>query len=66
MAKRDYYEVLGVNRDASDDDIKKSYRKLAKEHHPDRVAGLSEAEQAHAEERSKAINRAYAQLVGKA
>jgi molecular chaperone DnaJ len=29
MAKRDYYEVLGINRDASDDDIKKSYRKLA-------------------------------------
>jgi len=35
-AKRDYYSILGVNRDASDEDIKKSYRKLAMKHHPDR------------------------------
>ena len=43
--KRDYYEVLGVGRDAGPDEIKKAYRRLALEHHPDRNKGDKEAEQ---------------------
>ena len=38
MAKRDYYEVLGIDKKADDKAIKRAYRKLAKKYHPDRVA----------------------------
>jgi molecular chaperone DnaJ len=54
MAKRDYYTVLGVNRDASDEDIKKSYRKLAMKFHPDR-----NTDDKGAEEKFKEAKEAY-------
>lgn len=57
MSKKDYYQTLGVSRDATDADLKKAFRRLAKEHHPDRNPG-----DPHAEERFKEINEAYAVL----
>ena len=59
MAKRDYYEVLGVAKNASEDDIKKAYRKLAMKYHPDRNQG-DEAKKA--EERFKEAKEAYEML----
>ena len=59
MAKRDYYEVLGVPKNASDEDIKKAYRKHAMKHHPDRNQGDSAKK---AEERFKECKEAYEML----
>ena len=60
MAKRDYYEVLGVSKNASDDEIKKAYRKLAVKYHPDRNPGDKEAEA-----KLKEINEAHEVLSDK-
>lgn len=58
-AKRDYYEILGVSKDASEADIKKSYRKLAMKYHPDR------SKEPGASEKFKEISEAYAVLSDK-
>ncbi|TGX79859.1 molecular chaperone DnaJ [Palleniella muris] len=62
MAKRDYYEVLGVGKQASADEIKKAYKKLAIKYHPDRQAGKSEAEKKDAEDKFKEAAEAYSVL----
>lgn len=54
LAKRDYYEVLGLDRNASDEDIKKAYRRLAKKYHPDLNPDNKEAEA-----KFKEVNEAY-------
>ena len=57
VAKRDYYEILGVPRSASQADVKKAFRKLARAHHPDRNPGDTAAEK-----RFKDVNEANAVL----
>jgi molecular chaperone DnaJ len=60
VSKRDFYETLGVERNASDEDLKKAYRKLARQYHPDLQNGEQQKKQA--EEKFKEINEAYEHL----
>ena len=60
MDKRDYYETLNISRDAGDDEIKRAYRKLAMQYHPDHTKGDK-----NAEEKFKKISEAYAVLSDK-
>jgi len=56
MAEKNYYNILGISKSASEEEIKKAYKKLAKEHHPDVV---NKDDKAQAEKRFKEINEAY-------
>ena len=59
---KDYYDVLGVSRDASQDDIKKAYKKIMLKYHPDRIGNKSDKEKKEAEEIVKSANEAYETL----
>lgn len=56
---KDPYRVLGIDSAATDDEVKKAYRRMAMKYHPDRVAGMSEEMQRNAAEQMKEINQAY-------
>ena len=60
MARLDYYRILGVSREASDEDVKKAYRRLVFQHHPDR-----NPDSVHAEDKIREINAAY-EVIGDA
>lgn len=60
--KSKYYTILGVSKNASQDEIKKAYHKLAKEHHPDKFVNSSDSEKKYHENKMKEINDAYENL----
>lgn len=62
MPGKNYYQILGVERTASDEDLKKAYRNLSKKYHPDLHNGKTDAEKKEAEEKFKEISEAYSIL----
>merc|ERR1712001_171368 len=60
--RKDYYKILGVDRSANDEEIKKAYRKRALVHHPDRHSGASEDEKKEHEKKFKEVGEAYGVL----
>lgn len=65
MANKDYYSILGVSKDADDETLKKAYRKLAVQYHPDKQVDKTDKEKKEAEEKFKDINEAYQVLSDK-
>ena len=59
---KDPYKVLGISKEATDDEVKKAYRRMAMTYHPARVAGMGEEMQRNAAEQMKEINEAYEQI----
>ena len=57
--KKNYYDILGVDKKASADEIKSAYRKLAMKYHPDKVANAGEEVRKQATEKFRGINEAY-------
>lgn len=60
--RKDYYKILGIDRNANEEDIKKAYKKRALEHHPDRHVGASEEEKSEQEKKFKEVGEAYGVL----
>lgn len=60
--RKDYYKILGIDKNASDDEIKKAYRKRALVHHPDRHASATDEEKREQEKKFKEVGEAYAIL----
>ena len=59
MPKKDYYDILGINKKATPEEIKKAYRTLAMKYHPDKVSHLGEDFQKAAHEKFQSVNKAY-------
>lgn len=57
--KDEHYRTLGIDRDASDAEVERAFRRLIAQYHPDRISGAAPELQARAEERASAINAAY-------
>ena len=58
----DYYSVLGITRDATDEEVRKAYKSMAVKHHPDKVSYLGEEAQKAAQEKFIKIQEAYEQI----
>jgi len=59
VSKRDYYDVLGQGKGANEEDLKKSYRKMAMKYHPDKLSDLNEAQQKMGKEKFMKVQEAY-------